>query len=208
MNLPPGVGTLPPGRSWTAGLRRPDAAGSAPMGAGVPIRRRLLRRSLIGLTVGLLVLLVSSVTGLLPLQIMRVGSASMSPTIAAGDLVLLERGGGAVERMDLVAVERPDTGVQLVKRAVALGGDRVAIEDGILVVNGTAVCEPSIDPARLDGVWFGPVTVPSGELFLLGDDRASSIDSRAFGTVPAVDLRGFVGSRLWPSPGPLRADRC
>jgi signal peptidase I len=163
---------------------------------------------LIGLTVGLLVLLVSSVTGLLPLQIMRVGSASMSPTIAAGDLVLLERGGGAVERMDLVAVERPDTGVQLVKRAVALGGDRVAIEDGILVVNGTAVCEPSIDPARLDGVWFGPVTVPSGELFLLGDDRASSIDSRAFGTVPAVDLRGFVGSRLWPSPGPLRADRC
>jgi signal peptidase I len=194
-----------------AGLRGPGTAPSAP-GSGVPRpprpRGRRTRRSLAGLAVALLVLLVSSVTGLLPVQIMRVGSDSMSPTIAGGDLVLLDRGGGAVERMDVVAVEHPDTGVLLVKRAVALGGDSVSIEDGVLVVDAVPVCEPAIDPARLDGVWFGPVTVPPGELFLLGDDRAGSIDSRVFGTVSAGAVRGLVGGRLWPSPGALPDDRC
>lgn len=163
---------------------------------------------LAGLTVTLVLLLASSVAGLLPVQIMRVGSDSMSPTISAGDLVLVERGGGAVHRMDVVAVEHPDTGVLLVKRAVALAGDQVSIEDGVLVVNGVPVCEPAIDPARLDGVWFGPVTVPQGELFLLGDDRASSIDSRAFGPVSTRNVRGLVAGRVWPSPGALRDHSC
>lgn len=152
--------------------------------------------------------LVASVTGILPLRLMRVGSDSMSPTIAAGDLVLVARGGGAVERGDVVVVDHPETGALLVKRAVALGGDRLAIEDGVLVVDGEPVCEPGIDPARLDGVWFGPVTVARGEVFLLGDDRASSIDSRTFGTVPEDEVTGRVGGRLWPSPGALPDALC
>ncbi|RBY77079.1 signal peptidase I [Blastococcus sp. TF02-09] len=151
---------------------------------------------------------MSSVTGILPVRVMRVGSDSMSPTIEAGDLVLVTRSGGAVERRDVVVVDHPDTGALLVKRAVALGGDRLGIEDGVLVVNGEAVCEPDIDPARLDGVWFGPVTVPEGEVFLLGDDRASSIDSRAFGTVPTGEVTGVVDSLLWPSPGGLPDELC
>jgi signal peptidase I len=170
--------------------------------------RGRIRRASAGLAIAVVGLLMSSVAGLLPVQIMRVGSDSMSPTIEAHDLVLLERGSGAVQRMDVVAAGHPDTGTLLVKRAVGLGGDRVAIEDGVLVVNGTAVCEPTIDPERLDGVWFGPVTVPPGELFLLGDDRASSIDSRTFGPVPARDVTGLVSSRLWPSPGALPDERC
>jgi signal peptidase I len=200
----------------TAGLSGPDTGASgAPPAPETPVSRspvrqgRRIRRSLTGLALALLVLVVASVVGLLPVQIMRVGSDSMSPTIAAGDLVLLDRGNGAVERMDVVVVDRPDTDVLLVKRAVALEGDEVSIEDGVLVVNGADVCEPTIDPARLDGVWFGPVTVPQGRLFLLGDDRDSSIDSRAFGTVSADDVTGVVSNRLWPSPGALPAeDHC
>jgi signal peptidase I len=199
-----------------AGLSGPDTGASgAPPAPATPVSRspvrqgRRIRRSLTGLALALLVLVVASVVGLLPVQIMRVGSDSMFPTIAAGDLVLLDRGNGAVERMDVVVVDRPDTDVLLVKRAVALEGDEVSIEDGVLVVNGADVCEPTIDPARLDGVWFGPVTVPQGRLFLLGDDRDSSIDSRAFGTVSADDVTGVVSNRLWPSPGALPAeDHC
>ena len=136
-----------------AGLSRPGTgpSGSPPVPeAPVPwsARRQRLRRAVTGLAVVLAALLVLSVTGLLPVQVMRVGSESMSPTIATGDLVLLERGHHGIARMDVVVVERPDTGVLLVKRAVALGGDRVAIEDGVLVVNGAAVCEPAIDPER------------------------------------------------------------
>jgi signal peptidase I len=197
------------------GLSRPDTGPSgsppvpeAPVSWSARRRGRRLRRAVTALVIVLAVLLVLSVAGLLPVQIMRVGSESMSPTIATGDLVLLDRGHHGIARMDVVVVERPDTGVLLVKRAVALGGDQVAIEDGVLVVNGAAVCEPAIDPERLDGVWFGPETVPPGEVFLLGDDRASSIDSRAFGTVSADDVRGRVNSRLWPSPGALPGDHC
>ena len=189
-------------------IRPPSAEGSELLGpAGITGRDRRRRWPAV-VAVAVALVLVASVSGVLPVRVMRVGSDSMSPTIGSGDLVLVARGDGAVERRDVVVVDHPDTGALLVKRAVAIGGDRLAIEDGVLVVNGEPVCEPGIDPARLDGVWFGPVTVARGEVFLLGDDRASSIDSRSFGTVPADEVTGRVGSRMWPSPGALPDERC
>jgi signal peptidase I len=160
------------------------------------------------LAVVLLLLVVGSVTGLLPVQPMRVDSGSMAPTVSPGDLLVVERGAGPVGRRDVVVVPHPETGTLLVKRVVAVGGDRVAIEDGVLVVDGKPACEPSIDPARQDGVWFGPVTVPAGEVFLLGDDRGSSIDSRDFGPVPVTDVAGLVHARVWPAPGRLPVESC
>lgn len=188
---------------------RPASADERVLAGQARITGRDRRRRWPGvLVVTVALVLVASVTGVLPVRVMRVGSDSMSPTIATGDLVLVDRGGGAVERRDVVVVDHPETGALLVKRAVAIGGDRLAIEDGVLVVNGEPVCEPGIDPVRLDGVWFGPVTVARGEVFLLGDDRDSSIDSRAFGTVPAGEVTGLVSSRLWPSPGALPDEHC
>ena len=148
--------------------------------------------------------LVASVAGWLPWQVMRVGSASMEPTIPPAAVVLVDRWSDGIDRMDVVVVDPPDgVGPQLVKRAVAVGGDEVGLEDGVLVVNGSPVCEPTIDPALIDAEYFGPVTVPAGELFLLGDNRQTSIDSRVFGTVPADEVRGQVMARMWPSPGGL-----
>ncbi len=161
-----------------------------------------------GLAAVLLLLLAASVVGLLPLQPMRVDSDSMQPTLASGDLVLVQRAADGIGRMDVVAVHHPVTGALLVKRVVGTAGDRVAIEDGRLVVDGERVCEAGVDPSRLDGVFFGPVTVPAGELFLLGDARADSVDSRAFGTVTVDDVVGTVGARLWPAPGALPAHGC
>ncbi|HZB19892.1 MAG TPA: signal peptidase I [Blastococcus sp.] len=146
--------------------------------------------------------LVASVAGWLPWQVMRVGSASMEPTIPPAAVVLVDRWSDGIDRMDVVVVDPPDgVGPQLVKRAVAVGGDEVGLEDGVLVVNGSPVCEPTIDPALIDAEYFGPVTVPPGELFLLGDNRQTSIDSRVFGTVPADEVQGQVLARMWPSPG-------
>ena len=148
--------------------------------------------------------LVASVAGWLPWQIMRVGSASMEPTIPPAAVVLVDRWSDGIDRMDVVVIDPPDgVGPQLVKRAVAVGGDEVGLEDGVLVVNGSPVCEPTIDPELIDAEYFGPVTVPAGELFLLGDNRQTSIDSRVFGTVPADEVRGRVLARMWPSPGGL-----
>jgi signal peptidase I len=132
----------------------------------------------------------------------------MAPTLAVGDLVVVERSAGPVRRMDVIAVEDPVGDGLLVKRAVGLGGDTVGIEDGVLVVNGTPVCERAVDQSRVDGVYFGPVTVPAGRVFLLGDERSASIDSRDFGPLADSAMVGLVRVRLWPSPGSLPSDRC
>ncbi len=176
-------------------------------GLTAPARRRAGRAAtaLAGL---LVVLLAASVTGLLPVRVMRVGSGSMAPAVRTGDLLVVVPPSGPVHRRDVVAAPHPGTGVLLVKRVVAVGGDLVGLEDGVLVVDGVAVCEPSIDPARLDGVWFGPVAVPAGQVFLMGDDRGGSIDSRDFGPVPVSAVTGVVQARVWPSPGPLPGEDC
>jgi signal peptidase I len=161
-----------------------------------------------GLLVALSLLVAASVSGVLPAQLVRVSSASMAPTIQDGDLVLVERGADAFRRRDVVAARSPATGEQVIKRVVAVGGDQVAIQDGRLMVNGTAVCEPSIDPEGLDGVWSGTTVVPSGSVFLMGDERDLSIDSRDFGPVAVADISGLVRTRVWPSPGALPVDRC
>ena len=152
--------------------------------------------------------LAASISGVLPVQIMRVDSESMTPTLGAGDLVVVDRTDPDVTRMDVVAAESPDHGTLLIKRVVAVGGDTVALEDGVLVVDGEAVCEPDIDPALIDGSYFGPVTVPDGSVFLLGDHRDGSIDSREFGSVPLSSVVGEVRGRLLPAPSSLEPARC
>jgi signal peptidase I len=155
-----------------------------------------------------LVLVAGSVAGLLPLQVMRVSSGSMAPTIGVGDLVLVEKLHHRIHRLDVVAVHDPNGAGLLVKRVVAFGGESVGIEDGVLVVDGRRVCEHAVDPSRIDGVYYGPVTVPAGEVFLLGDERGSSIDSRDFGPVGDSGIVGLVRARFWPHPGLLSSDSC
>ena len=110
---------------------------------------------------------------------MRIASESMAPTLRSGDHVLVDklhyRGTDDVER-----------------------GDTVAIEDGRLAVNGRPRVEPYADQRAIDSVYFGPVKVQPGTVFVLGDDRANSIDSRSFGGVPTRDVVGRVVARVWP----------
>lgn len=168
---------------------------------------RLVKNALTVSAVAVVLLVCAALTGVLPVQVMRVGSDSMAPTLSTGELVLVSTGGD-VGRRDVVVVGRPGSDELIVKRAVAVGGDEVAIEDGVLMVNGVAACEPGIDPDRIDGVWFAPVAVPDGELFLLGDDRRDAVDSRDFGTVRVADVAGVVRARLWPAPGGMAEGTC
>lgn len=154
----------------------------------------------------MLVLLTASVVGALPLQPQRVDSGSMAPAVPTGAVVLVRHTGDQVHRRDVVTADV--AGVPLVKRVVAVAGEEVAVEDGVLVVDGRPVCERDVDPDRQDGVWFGPVVVPAGAVFLLGDDRAGSVDSRTFGAVPVAEVTGRVVARLWPRPGPVDDGLC
>jgi signal peptidase I len=148
----------------------------------------------------LVLLVVIGLGSLLVVEPFAVASSSMSPTLHDGDEVLVEKVGprlGRVGRTDVVVFTAPGTrSTLMVKRVAGVAGDRVGIEDGLLVVNGRRVAEDYLDQATVDGVYFGPVTVPSGSVFVLGDDRADSVDSRVFGSVPVGQVVGRVLLRL------------
>jgi len=126
-------------------------------------------------------------------------SRSMAPTLLPGDQVLVDKTAyrrGEPRRGDLVTFERGGD-VQL-KRIVGLPGDRVELRDGVLTVDGRARREPYVDLTRIDSVYFGPVTVPAGTVFVMGDNRGDSRDSREYGPVDQDDVIGRVALRLWP----------
>ena len=137
------------------------------------------------------------------LEPVSVLSPSMEPTLPVGSTVLVDRLTGRwrpVHVDDVVVFTSPDDGDDAVKRVVAVGGQTVALRDAVLHVDGVAVDEPQVDLSRIDGTWFGPVTVPDGEVFVLGDARGISIDSRIYGSVPLDAVTGRVVAVLHPMP--------
>ena len=123
----------------------------------------------------------------------------MEPTLCPGDRVLVNLWDpdlGELARGDLVAFRPDRSELPVVKRVVGLPGDRVAIRDALLSVNGRLVDEPYVDHKSIDALFYGPVLVPADHFLVLGDARASSIDSRAYGPVPADRLLGTVALRL------------
>jgi signal peptidase I len=158
----------------------------APQAARVPVR--VIASALVGLVV-VVVLLVTAVEPL------RVSSQSMTPTLTAGDQVLVDKLTGrwrAPAVGDVVVFRDPVGDALVVKRVVALAGQTVGLEDGELVVDSAVRHEPQVDVSRIDGSYFGPVTVPPDAVFVLGDNRAESIDSRIYGPIRVDDLVGRV----------------
>ena len=156
----------------------------------------------------LLALVLPAVVRSLVLEPFGVPTASMAPTVQAGEHVLANKLAYRLSpprRGELAVLERPGSGEILLKRIVAVGGDRVAIEDGVLLVNGRPRHERYVNERLVDSVYFGPVRVPRGSVFVLGDNRFDSRDSRSFGPVPDDDLIGRVMLRIWPLEriGPL-----
>lgn len=130
---------------------------------------------------------------------MRVHGDSMESTLISGDVVLAIEGMG-IEAGDLVAFEQD--GKLLVKRVIARAGDEVFIDaDGVVSVNGEALSESYVEEPAL-GICDVemPCTVPEGSLFLLGDHRSVSVDSRsaAIGFVKEERIVGKVVLRVWP----------
>ena len=125
--------------------------------------------------------------------ICRYQDASMYPAIKDGDLVFFYRyGPDHYLPQDVVAVRL--AGELQFRRVVATAGDTVDIADNRLVINGAPQQEPGIlvkTDRYQEGISF-PLVVPEGQVFLLGDNRIESIDSRIYGCVEIEDILGKV----------------
>jgi signal peptidase I len=166
--------------------------------------RQPSRRPLI---VGLAVLLGLSGAVAVGVQIMfdayKVPSGSMMPTLEPGDRVLAwSVGGRDPQRGDIVIFEPPaSVGAQVfsgvVGRVVGVGGDRIAVANGRLTLNGQVVDESylsvGIRTDRLEAI-----LVPPDSIYVLGDNRANARDSRSYGPVPDQSVQARVTFTNFP----------
>ncbi len=124
--------------------------------------------------------------------VVKVDGDSMFPTLHNGDRVLVSRGYDVAQRGDIISFAalidgRRDT---LIKRVVALGGDTVEVIGDTVVVNGIKDAEtyPVLKGSGLFRI--APFRVPAGTVYVMGDNRPVSLDSRFFGPVYLSDIRG------------------
>lgn len=95
-----------------------------------------------------------------------------------------------------VGLSTPST-EEYIKRVIGLPGERVRGQDGRVVVNGRVLEEPYL-PEGVTTSDFDEITVGAGKLWVMGDNRGSSSDSRVFGTIPRSTVVGRAFARVWP----------
>jgi signal peptidase I len=130
----------------------------------------------------------------------RVESVSMKDTLNPGDFVLVNRLAykwGEIGRGDVVIFDPPFASPEpYVKRVIGLPGEVVSINNGKIYVNDILVQEPYLNVNfHTNGTW----EIPAGEIFVMGDNRNNSSDSRSWGTVPIENIIGKALFVYWPA---------
>ena len=130
----------------------------------------------------------------------RVESISMQPTLYAGNFVLVNKVAyrfGSPSRGDIIVFRYPPdpTQVPYIKRVIGLPGDRIRIADGKVYINDQLFTEPYLTvTTQRGGTW----DVPQNSLFVMGDNRNNSSDSRSWGWVPIQNIIGKAEVIYWP----------
>jgi len=134
-----------------------------------------------------------------------VSGTSMEPLLDPGDRLLVSRF-VTLARGDIVVLDVPHISGYLVKRIVALPGERIRIIDATVYVNGRALYEPYVHGPWTSDIGYNgglEVTIAPDHYFLLGDNRDVSLDSRSLGPQRRTAIIGLAWARAWPRPVPL-----
>jgi signal peptidase I len=134
-------------------------------------------------------------------------SESMFPTLTIGDRLVIEKVSykfHPLDRGDIIVFEPPpqlqaigyEADRAFIKRAIAVGGDTVAVSNGVVYLNDRPLTEPYI--AQAPEYNYPTVTVPAGQVFVMGDNRNNSNDSHRWGFLPQENTIGRAVFRFWP----------
>ena len=131
-------------------------------------------------------------------QAFKIPSGSMIPTLLVGDHILVNKFIYLFrdpQRGDVIVFKYPwDESRDFIKRVVAIGGEEVAMKDRTVLINGRPLVEPyavyDTRPSGGGGYEYGPVVVPAGSYFVMGDNRDNSQDSRFWGFLKREKIRG------------------
>jgi signal peptidase I len=145
-------------------------------------------------------------------------SGSMEPTLMINDRIMVDKLAyhlHAVHRADIVVFSTPpaeDCGgpavADLVKRVIGLPGDTVSLSNGQVYINGKLLAQPWLPadaqrvttpgPSHAPYALGHPFTVPAGDVYVMGDNRTLSCDSRYWGPIRESSIVGKVDVRIWP----------
>ncbi|WP_338079442.1 signal peptidase I [Aquibacillus halophilus] len=159
------------------------------------------------IVVALLIVLISRQFFITP---SIVKGESMMPNLHDGDRIILSKM-TRIDRFDEIAFHAPDSDDNYVKRVIGIPGDSIVMKEDNLYINGVVYEEPYLDKQRSDlpsnqsltedfnlKQLTGEQHVPDGYLFVLGDNRLISKDSRYFGFISEESVIGDVKIRIWP----------
>lgn len=189
------------------------------MYSGEHAEKKSIGRSLLSfvLTIAVIIIIAWGLRAFV-FQAYEIPSGSMEDTIMTGDMVFSEKltyYGSDPKAGDIVTFQDPEIPSRtLIKRVIATEGQTVQLIDGTVYVDGEALDEPYTDGKEswpLASSAYGtpivyPYTVPKGELWVMGDNRTNSQDSRYFGSIPVSSVTGKAIFKYWPldSIGPLQ----
>ncbi|MBD5560276.1 MAG: signal peptidase I [Clostridia bacterium] len=134
-------------------------------------------------------------------EFVLVDGPSMQPTLETGERIAIEkvsRYSGLPNRGDIVIVHYPNRTENFVKRAIALPGETIEIRNSTVYIDGEPLEEDYV--SDFEYFDYGPLTVPEGHVFVMGDNRYNSMDSRALqvGPIPQDAIVGRGLFVIWP----------
>jgi len=132
----------------------------------------------------------------------RIENHSMEPNFYEGQFVLVNKLAyklGQPERGDVLVFHNPgNTSEDYIKRIIGLPGDTVLVQNGVVYLNGEPLAEDFPHNPIPAGDYMPPVTVGDNQLFVMGDNRPNSSDSRVFGPISQDLVVGQAWLRIWP----------